>query len=490
MTITRRLLLQTACMGPFVASAQDRSKKLMKREMGRLHFEATTLGLGGQASLQWTPPDVDPTRIVLKAFHLGLNYFDTSNAYGPSQTTYGKAFRELHLIPGESGYNGAMRESIFLTSKTGLRWAKGGIQKPNLRSFSDGPAGSGAVGDVKRTLSQIFGDGKGNYPKGAYLNLVLCHALESLEEVDALYTGLAKPDPRAEHIGALAALRDLRDGSNLTGLNPKEEKLIRHVGFSGHRSPAVMMEMLQRDEGNLLDGMLVAVNANDRLNFNMQYNVIPVAAARNMGLIAMKTFADGSMYGKTPRFSNNPSHVIRTVGSAALPSHPLVRYTLTTPGIRTLIIGTGQIDDDPKKCQMEQNLIAAQISPNGLSVSDRRAVEKTTSTVQDGKTNYFQVPHQDLTPPRDAAVAQGPGGGNRVVKLTWQTAYAGDEPISHYEISRDGENIGRVAHHPQINKTPFSFEDKKAGVNAHKYEITTVDAIGRRAVKGDLLVQA
>lgn len=490
MTISRRRLLQTACIGPFVASAQTRSKKLLKREMGRLHFETTTLGLGGQASLQWTPPDVDPTRILLKAFHLGINYFDTSNVYGPSQLNYGKAFRELHLIPGEPGYNQALRESFFLTSKTGLRWAKGAIQKPNLRNFTNGAAGSGTVDDVKRTLSQIFGDGQGNYPMGAYLNMVLCHSLDSLEDVDALYTGLDKPDPQAEHIGALAALRDLRDGTNLTGLNPKEEKLIRHVGFSGHSSPPVMMEMLQRDQGNLLDGMLVAINANDRLNFNMQYNVIPVAAARNMGLIGMKTFADGSMYGKTPMFSNNPSHVIRTVGSATLPSHPLVQYTLTTPGIHTVIIGTGQIDDDPKNCQMEQNLLAAQIAPNGLSVSDRRAIERTTSMVQDGKTNYFQLPHQDLTPPRDVVVAQAPSGGQRAVKLTWQTAYAGDEPISHYEISRDGEKIGRVAHHPQTDKVPFLFEDKKAGENAHKYEIATVDVVGRRASKGDLLAQA
>jgi aryl-alcohol dehydrogenase-like predicted oxidoreductase len=477
-------------MSPLVARAQSGSKKLMKREMGRMHFEATTLGLGGQASLQWTPTDVDPTRIILKAFHLGINYFDTSNVYGPSQVNYGKAFRELHLIPGEPGYNQALRESFFLTSKTGLRWAKGAIQKPNLRNFTNGPDGSGTVDDVKRTLSQIFGDGQGNYPKGAYLNMVLCHALGSLEEVDALYTGLDKPDPRAEHIGALAALRDLRDGSNLTGLNPKEEKLIRHIGFSGHNSPPVMMEMLQRDEGNLLDGMLVAINANDRLNFNMQYNVIPVAAARNVGLIAMKAFADGCMYGKQPMFSNNPSHVIRTVGSAALPSHPLVRYTLTTPGIGTVIIGTGQIDDDPKGCQMEQNLIAAQIQTKGLSVSDRRSIEKITAAVQDGKTNYFQLPHQDLTAPRDVVVAQAPGGGKRVVKLTWQTAYAGDEPISHYEISRDGEEIGRVDHHPQTNKTPFSFEDQKAGANTHKYEIATIDAIGRRASKGDLIAQA
>jgi hypothetical protein len=222
----------------------------------------------------------------------------------------------------------------------------------------------------------------------------------------------------------------------------------------------------------------------------MQYNVIPVAAARNMGIIAMKTFADGSMFGKPPMFSNNPSHVIRTVGNATLPSHPLVRYTLTTPGIRTVIIGTGQIDDEPKNCQMEQNLAAAQIAPNGLSVSDRRDIEKTTSTVQGGKTNYFQLPHQDLTPPRDVLVARALSGGRNVVRLTWQTAYAGDEPISHYEISRDGAKIAHVVHHPQTDQTPFSFEDQKAGERTHKYEVATVDAIGRRAPQGDLLAPA
>jgi len=490
MIISRRRLLQTACIGPFVARAQVQPDQLLKRELGRLNFEATTLGLGGQASLQWTPAGIEPVPIILKAFRLGINYFDTSNAYGPSQSNYGKAFRELRLIPGDPGYNQTLRESIFLTSKTGLRWAKGGIANPKVRNFTNGPAGSHTADDVRRTLSQIFGDGVGNYPKGAYLNLVLCHALATVEEVEALYTGLDKTDPKAEHIGALAALRDLRDGTNLTGLNPKEERLIRHIGFSGHNSPPVMIEMLQRDTGNLLDGMLVAINANDRLNFNMQYNNIPVAAARGMGLIGMKTFADGSMYGKAPMFSNNPSHVIRTVGSPALPSDPLIYYSLTTPGIGTLIVGTGQIDDNPAKCQLAQNLIAAQIKPNGLAVSDRRAIEKITAVVQGGKTNYFQLPHQDLTPPRDAALTEDAASSQRTVKLTWQTAYAGDEPISHYEILRDGQQIGRVNYRPQIDKTPFLFEDKAATAGAHKYVVATVDAVGRRAEAGELTASA
>ena len=90
----------------------------IKRDFGKIDFQVTTLGLGGQGSLQWTPDDVDPVSIILKAFQLGVNYFDTSNLYGPSQTNFGKAFRELNLIPGESGYDETLRRSIFLTSKT------------------------------------------------------------------------------------------------------------------------------------------------------------------------------------------------------------------------------------------------------------------------------------------------------------------------------------------------------------------------------------
>jgi aryl-alcohol dehydrogenase-like predicted oxidoreductase len=495
LTISRRRFIQTAtmasaglCLGPHWTFGQIHVAKPMKREMGRLYFEATTLGLGGQASLQWTPVDVEPAPIILKAFSLGVNYFDTSNAYGPSQSNYGKAFRELQLIPGQPGYKESTRRSIFLTSKTMLRWAKGGWKKEGIRSFTNGPQGSGAVDDLKRTLTQIFGDGQGNYPEGSYLDMVLVHNLTTPEEVEAVYEGLDKPDPSAERIGTLAGLLDYRDGTNLTGLNPKEEKLIRHIGFSGHHSPPVMMEMIQRDERDILDAMLVAINANDRLNFNMQYNVIPVAAAKNMGLIAMKVFADGAMYTKPANWSNKSEHVIRTVGSTALPSRPLIQYTLSTPGIHTAIIGIGQIDQDPKFCQLDQNLAAAQIAPNGLATADRLAIEKMTSTVKDGKTNYFQLPKQGLTPPREALAAQEMQDGKRVIRLTWQTAFAGDEPLARYEIWRDHQKINQVAHQPQISRKPFVFEEVMNDKAAHNYQVAAVDAAGRSAPSEELLV--
>jgi len=496
-TLSRRQFIRSAALssaglsiGPYFVFGTAKPIKPIKRAMGRLGFEATTLGLGGQASLQWTPAGIDPVKIILKAFDLGVNYFDTSNVYDSSQEVYGKAFRELHLIPGRPGYDERLRRSIFLTSKTALRFGKGGWQKQGLINVTNGTPGSHTADDLRRTLSQVFGDGRGSYPQGAYLNMVLVHSVSSVADVDAVYQGYDHPDSKAETIGALAALIDYRDGTNFTGLNPKDEKLIRHIGFSGHASPAVMMEMIQRDSRGVLDGMLVAINANDRLNFNMQYNVIPVAAAGNMGVIAMKVFADGAMYTKDATWTGGPDMVVQKVGSSALPSRRLVEYSLTTPGIHTAIIGIGHIDPDPAACQLQQNLQAAQIEADGLSVSDRREIEKLARTAKGGKTNYFQEPAQPLGGARSPAASQEMRGQKRVARMQWQTAYAGDEPIDRYEIWRDGRKAGQITHKPQLRGTPFAFEETLPDRSAHRYQIVTVDAIGRTAKTEDVLLPA
>jgi diketogulonate reductase-like aldo/keto reductase len=109
---------------PSLSCTVDSITSPMKRRFGRINFDVTTMALGGQGSIQWTPDDVEPVDIILKAFELGINYYDTSNVYGPSQMNFGKAFRKLNLIPGQSGYDKKLRQSIFLTTKTMIRWAK------------------------------------------------------------------------------------------------------------------------------------------------------------------------------------------------------------------------------------------------------------------------------------------------------------------------------------------------------------------------------
>lgn len=455
-----------------------------KRVLGRTGFEVTTLGLGGQASIQWTPADVDPTAIILKALDRGVNYLDTSNAYGPSQMNFGKALRARHLVPGQPGYDERGRRSLVLASKTMVRHARG--SHPQVHDRTDGPPGSRAADDIKRSLSQLFGDGRGGYPDDAYLDLFFIHNLNTLAEVEAIFEGLDRPDPKAERLGALAVLRDYRDGSNLTGLNPREEKRLRRIGISGHFSSPVMMECLQRDHSDVIDAMLIAINANDRRYQSHQFNAIPVAAAKNVGIVAMKTFADGAMYTKEPRWSQTPADVVRTVGDTRLPSRPLIEYSLATPGIGTLIIGIGEVAADARRCQLEQNLSAAQIRAQGLGEADRQEIESLADAAGKGRVNWFQVAQPTLGAPREAAARLELRDGRRTARLTWQTAYAADQPIRHYEIQRDGKVIATVEHRPQTTKAPFAFEDPLGAESRPSYRVVSVDAAGRTAATDPL----
>ena len=487
---TSALAAAAATLASGLGNGLESSPRPMKRVFGKLGFEVTTLGLGGQASLQWTPEGIDPVKIILKAFDLGINYFDTSNLYGPSQANLGRAFRIMNLVPGQAVYDEKLRSSIFLTSKTHLRWAKGEGEVKEVTNWTNGEQGSHTIDDLHRSLSLMFGDGKGNYPQGAYLDMMLIHNLNTREEVDALYEGLDHPDPSAERIGALAALRDYRDGTNLTGLNPKNEKLIRHIGFSGHYDPSVMMYMIRRDRTNLLDAMLVAINANDKLMFNMQYNVIPLASAKNMGIIAMKVFADGAMYTKPAEWSNNPSHVVRSISSESLPSQSLIRYSLTTPGVHLAIIGIGRISDRKEDCQLSNNLEAAQVLPGELSEAERMAIEEMTAKVKEGKTNYFQNSARPLMAPSELTVSQNKEGNSRKAFVHWDTAYAGDAPIITYEIWRDEQKIKEIPFAPQVSMEPFIWADLPGDHASHTYKVRVVDAKNRTADSAPVLLPA
>jgi predicted aldo/keto reductase-like oxidoreductase len=186
--LTRREILNVLGAVPAASVLGSRSlyaqaaKKYPRRLLGRTGRMVVPLGLGGQASIQWTKPGIDAPDIIVRAVQLGVNYLDTANAYGPSQMTYGEAFRRLHLVPGQPGYDAALRQSLYLASKTGRRLALDAALKP----------GMSAVDDLKRSLTQIFGDGKGFIPEGAYLDAIQIHNLTSFDQVDQIYEGLAE----------------------------------------------------------------------------------------------------------------------------------------------------------------------------------------------------------------------------------------------------------------------------------------------------------
>jgi aryl-alcohol dehydrogenase-like predicted oxidoreductase len=461
------------------------------RRLGRTGRQVTTLGLGGQASIQWPAEGIDPVAIIEKAYRLGITYMDTSNIYGPSQKHFGEAFRRLGLSPAMADCDTAARKRLFIASKTHIRTARHPEGQHFRTDFSegmlDGFGVSTAVDDVRRSLSLLFGDGKGGYPEGAYLDSVQFHDINTMDEIDILIEGFDDPRPNRDWMGALAALLDLREGTNRSGCNPRCEKLIRHIGITGHWNTAAHIYAIQRDSRRILDTLLVTVNPSDGKYMSHRFNAIAVAAAAGMGVIGMKVFADAAYYHKDAKFSDSPSDVYHGIGSPELPSDDLIRYALSFDGVSTLIVGIGHIDGDANRCQLTRNLAAAQLA-EPLSQDKMAVIETRVSSAGKDRANAsFQRMAVGLTAPRNVGVEADtsmPMLGRKSVRITWDTAYAGAAPIERYDVLRDGAVIGSVPHTPQFMSRRFHFDDifpDDRPLGLHGYRVRAVDTTGAHA---------
>lgn len=461
------------------------------RILGRTGREITTLGLGGQASIQWPGPGSDPVAIIEKAHKLGINYMDTSNIYGPSQKHFGEAFRRLGISPAADNYDPEARKRLFVATKTHIRTARRPQGERFPTDFSEGMIDewnvSTAVDDLRRSLSLLFGDGRGEYPEDAYIDAVQIHNINTQSEIDMIFEGLDNPSPERPWLGALPALLDFREGTDRTGLNPKREKRIRHIGITGHWNTAALVYAIRKDVLRIIDTLLVTINPADPLYMSHRHNAIATAAAAGMGVIGMKVFADAAYYHKGAYFSGSPEDVYHEIGSDELPSRGLIQYALSVEGVSGIITGIGRVDDDPARCQLTANLDAAQMEKL-LNGNQMEEIEKMLAAT--GKTSanaYFQRKSEGLTPPSGVSAESDspmPLMNRLAVRVSWDASYAGAHRVERYEVLRDGEIIGTVPHRPQTSLVKFHFDDRfreDPGTKRFSYAVRAVDSAGNTA---------
>jgi predicted aldo/keto reductase-like oxidoreductase len=85
-------------------------------------------------------------------------------------------------------------------------------------------------------------------------------------------------------------------------LKAKEEGKIKYLGFTGHQNPYAHTRMLeQTEESDIFDGVLMPVNVLDQSYFSFTKNVMPKALNRNMGVMAIKSLADGRFFASKER---------------------------------------------------------------------------------------------------------------------------------------------------------------------------------------------
>ena len=478
--ITRRMLMASTFLpvaGKFRVWAHPVAQTLATRPLGRTGREVTTFGLAGGNKVMWNLPGEEGPAIVVKAVRSGITYLETANNYQLSQLNYGKAFRILNLIPGQPGYDANLRARLFLATKTSLRTA---IIHGDAQPV--GRAGSGmrlAVEDLLRSMTQFFGDGKGYIPEGAYIDLMQIHTLVNESDVDAAFEGYDNPGEKSlPRVGVVAALKDYRDGTNLTGLNPGHKKYIRHIGITGHSNPYVHMYAMRKDKNNDLETLLVALNPNDKHFACHQHNSVPVAQAKGMGIIGMKIFADGVMYGLEKKFASQPGQSVPTVGQPGKVDHrDFLRYVLSINGVSTLITGIGLTDknDDPARDQIAANLAACQM-PN-LDPARMRLIEDEVAAKHSTDTNFFQMAARGLMAPQLELRKRNSGD----VQVLWNTGFAGADPLVRYEVFRKGAKVFTRPFEPQTTEEPFDFMDNSAVPGEEEYFIRVVDKAGKTA---------
>jgi predicted aldo/keto reductase-like oxidoreductase len=206
---------------------------MQTRQLGKTGIKTSVLGFGGYHLLE----------IPLKeAEYLLGAYLDAGGSYIETAASYGEGESERKI--GRSVMH--RRGEFTLVSKTGKR-----------DKLS-------AAKEIDLSLKNLNTD---------YLDLLLMHAVRTVEELDTLL----KPD------GAYAA-----------ALEAKKAGKIRHIGISMHGQPAALTEAAKR---GAFEAVMTTVNYYDRCNYpEIEGELLPLANAKGLGVILMKPLADGFLY--------------------------------------------------------------------------------------------------------------------------------------------------------------------------------------------------
>ncbi|MGD1921130.1 MAG: aldo/keto reductase [Pleurocapsa sp.] len=230
-------------------SRSDRLGKLLPlRTLGRTGEAVTMLGMGGWHLGSLNERDAQESIEI--ALQGGVRFFDTAQMYqsGGSETRMGKLLTPKY------------RDDIYLMTKTTAR------------------DGENARGDLEDSLRRLNTD---------YLDLWQVHAVDSSNDVsDRIMNGVFEVMQEAKASGK-----------------------VRHIGFTGHRRPEAHLKVLA--ESDIFDTCQMPVNVADPSYLSFVQQVMPKLVEKNVGIIAMKSLANGGFFGGSAhgQHGNNPKIV-------------------------------------------------------------------------------------------------------------------------------------------------------------------------------------
>ena len=293
--LASRVLPDGALAARARAEEQPAAAALATRKLGRVGYEVKIFSLGGQAAIEKADNDEVAVAIVERALDLGVNYVDTAARYGKgvSQRYIGKVMKHR-------------RKEVFLASKTHDRTRDGSLRL------------------LEESLRVLETD---------HLDLWQLHNLARMDDVERIFA----PG------GAIEAL-----------VHAREQKMVRHLGVTGHADPHVLAEAIRRFP---FDTVLLAVNAADKHYLSFIDHLLPLAVEKQMGIIGMKIPARGRILAPAPTGEQPAPGPEGAAPGAGLTMREAMHYVLSLP-VATIIVGCDSV------AQLEENVrLAREFEP-------------------------------------------------------------------------------------------------------------------------------
>jgi aryl-alcohol dehydrogenase-like predicted oxidoreductase len=209
------------------------------RQFGRYDEQVSLLCVGGAHIGGKRTSEEDAIRIVQECIDAGATFMDNAWEYndGESERRMGKAL-------AQDGY----RQKAFLMTKDCAH-----DRKANHSMWK-----------LEESLTRLQTD---------YLDLWQLHEVVWEDDVDWIFA----PGGSAEAL-----------------LKAKEQGLVRYIGFTGHKDPAIHKRMLSY--GFPFDSVQMPLNVLDAHYKSFEQEIVPICQEQGIAVIGMKSFASGDVF--------------------------------------------------------------------------------------------------------------------------------------------------------------------------------------------------
>jgi uncharacterized protein len=227
-----------------IAAERDRlGEVLPRRLLGRTGEKVTMLGLGGSHVGMMNEPEAQA--VIEASLEGGIRFFDNAESYqgGRAERYYGQFLSRKY------------RDISYIMTKTTA------VDAATARKH------------LEESLQRLKTD---------FVDLWQVHAVSSAADVD----------------------RRIENGIFEVMLEAKESGKARHIGFTGHSRYTAHLRVL--DKSDQFETCQMPINVADPSHESFIKHVLPILVERNIGVIAMKSLANGGFFGGRAHMQHGP----------------------------------------------------------------------------------------------------------------------------------------------------------------------------------------